>query len=295
MRRLVLILSLAGVIGQTAQAFCTTSGQPGTVLLASHMFQVQDDAAYKAGRDVWVDAGYKADAQVLAWLIWSSFPTGQGCVLEFVGITRDGCAGRVDVQFEQRTAYNVGIAVTDTAAASRYPYTCSLDLLFHIYDANGIPNPRYDPADPMSGPPFLPDPGFNFSSSVRLDVTGEHYINPGGVSLVPPGVLRNGCPQRTAADADLPDYMFTGPGCAGPSGGRTNSVAPNTTTSGGGPVAQRAAVASAQGNAPRVGQGQTQTAASIRAASRAKLSNTLAQMAANTRTQNGRPTVRRQQ
>ncbi len=301
MRTLFLMLPGLVALAPAASAYCTTSGQPGMVALASHVLEIQDDTAYRAGRDVWVTAGVKADAQLFAWLVWSSRPTGQGCVVTFEGRRNDTCAARVDIQFEQRTAYNVGFSASDVppGGASTYPYFCSTELMFHIFDSGEfVPNPRYDPADPAS-PQYIVDPGFDFYSVVGLNVTGEHYVNPGGVGTVPIGVSRNGCPQAQPGD-EFPAYMLEGPGCPAATVGRTGS----TTTSSSGTSWQATTQLTTQSwgaqaqqfSAARVvRQGQSQpTAATIRAASKAKLDSALARIAENTRTQNGRPVVRKQ-
>ena len=263
MRHILRIGVLVSLLAPAANAYCTTTGQPATVLLASHVLEIQDDAAYRAGQDVWVPAAVKADSQIHTWLVWSSQPGGQNCSVTFEGVRNDNCGPRVDVQFEQRTPYNAGIGVSDMPGGSTsYPYSCTVELIFHIYDMTPIPNP--DPTQPP-----LVDPGFNFYMLVDLRVTGEHYVNPGGVGTVPIGVSRQGCPQAQAGD-QFPAYMLEGPGCAGTNVGisstgiRTAKAAPHTGTS-------------------------------LRAASRAKLSSTLAKMATNTRTLNGRPVIRQQQ
>jgi len=263
MRRILQIGVLVSLLAPAANAYCTTSGQPATVMLASQILEIQDDAAYKAGQDVWVPAGVKADAQIHTWLVWSSQPGGQNCLVTFEGVRNDNCGPRVEIQFEQRTPYNAGISAADMPGGSTaYPYSCTVELIFHIYDMTPIPNPD------LKLPPLV-DPGFNFYTLVDLRVTGEHYVNPGGVGTVPIGVSRQGCPQAQAGD-HFPAYMLEGPGCPG---------------------------ANAQINAAgsRTAKIASPTGAFIRAATRAKLSNTLAQMAANTRTLNGRPVIRQQQ
>ena len=303
MRLLVMASTLVALAAPAASAFCTTSGQPGSVALASHVLEIQDDAAYRVGRDVWVTAGVKADAQLFAWLVWSGRPTGQGCVVTFEGRRNDTCATRLDIQFEQRTAYNVGFSASDIPPGgnSVYPYSCSAEVMFHIFDSGEFaPNPRYDPNDPLSQQ-YIVDPGFDFYTVVGLTVTGEHYVNPGGVGTVPIGVSRNGCPQAQPGD-EFPAYMLEGPGCAAP-GGRTNSSSAGTTSSltGSWQAATQLTTQSWGAQAQRfsaarvVRRGQQQpTAQTIRAASKAKLDSALARISDNTRTQNGRPIVRMQ-
>ena len=303
MRLFVMVSTLVAIVAPESSAFCTTSGQPGSVALASHVLEIQDDAAYRAGRDVWVTAGVKADAQLLAWLVWSSRPTGQGCVVTFEGRRNDTCAARLDIQFEQRTAYNVGFSASDvpSGGTSPYPYSCSAEVMFHIFDSGEfVPNPRYDPNDPFSQQ-YIVDPGFDFYSAVGLNVTGQHYVNPGGVGTVPIGVSRNGCPEAKPGD-EFPAYMLQGPGCPAP-GGRTTSSSsgPARSTSGSWQAATQLTAQSwgVQGQhfsaARIIRQGQQQpTAQTIRAASKAKLESALLRIADNTRTRNGRPVVQQQ-
>lgn len=300
MRHIFQLAGLLLALMPSLKAYCTVSGQPGVVNLASHVLEIQDDAAYKAGRDAWVPAGVKADSQLFAWLAWSSFPTGQGCEVTFTGVRNDYCGPRVDIQFEQRTAYNVGIAASDMPGASTsYPYRCSVELMFHAMDRNErFLNPRYDPNDPTTGPQYLPDPGFDFFILVSLNVTGEHYVNPGGVGTVPIGVNRDGCPQAQPGD-EFPAYMLEGPGCAGNGNVRTNSVSVSsisgsamnwqTMTALASTTRVGTAVQSVAKGTPSAAANERQTAASIRAASKAKLSAMLTKVAAQTTRQNGRP------
>ena len=304
MRTLLMVSTLMAFAAVGASAFCTTSGQPNIVALASHVLEIQDDAAYRAGRNVWVTGGVKADAQIFAWLVWSNRPTGQGCVVTFTGRRNDTCGIRVDVQFEQKTAYNVGFAASDIPPGgnSLYPYSCSTEVEFHIFDSGQfVPNPTYDPNGP-SGPQFIVDPGFTFFSVVELTVTGEQYVNPGGVGTVPIGVSRSGCPQAQPGD-EFPAYMLQGPGCA-LQGAGINSSSSVTTSSAQSGSWQSAAQLRTQSWGPQAQQfsasrvvqrkQQQPTAQTISAASQAKLNSALAGIANNTRIHNGRPVVRKQ-
>lgn len=191
-----------------ASGYCEMQDVPRTVRLTTRVVEIQDDAAYRAGRDVWVHAGTQADAQVHLWLVWSHWPTGRNCVVRFVGRENDLCGYRIDVQFQQRTPYNLVMTVSDSPSASpRYPLRCSLEARFHVQDITPIPNP-----DP-SQLPYV-DPGFYYSTVIELEVTGTRYANPGGVASVPPGVNRNGCPVAQPGD-EFPPYMLEGPGCPG--------------------------------------------------------------------------------
>lgn len=306
MRFSIFALVLIAALAPSAQAYCTTSGQPGMVMLASHVLEIMDDDAYKQGRTVWVPGGVKADSQLFAWLVWTDRVTGQGCVVTLKERRNDHCGPRLDVQFQQRTAYNVGFAASDMPGVSTaYPYRCTTELVFHIFDSGQmVPNPAYDPNDPFS-PQFIVDPGFDFYTLIQLDVTGEHYTNPGGMPSVPDGVTRNGeCPDAQPDD-EFPAFMLTGPNCAGNI--RRNSASSGATVSAASWQAMTAAasktsgglaVQSVQGSqsAGAVAKGasapQRQSAASIRMASKAKLTAMLDKVAANTVKQGGRPILR---
>ncbi len=224
--RCVLLTVLFGALAPDLRAYCTTSGQPAAVTLASHVYEVKDDDAYKQGRDVWVPAGVKADSQLFIWLVWSHRTTGQGCIVVLKQRRNDHCGSRLDIQFEQRTSYNAGFAASDTPGPlTNYPFSCSTELVFHIHDSGEwIPNPAWDPLDPASAR-YIVDPGFYFYTLVQLNTTGERYVNPGGVPSVPDGVTRNGeCPVAQPDD-EFPAFMLSGPGCSGPNV-RGNSAAP---------------------------------------------------------------------
>ena len=315
MRSMILGLTLVAGCAPSASAYCTTSGQPGIVTLASHVMLIQDDTAYKAGTDLWVLGGTKADAQLFAWLVWSDWPTGQGCVVTMIARRNDTCGGRVDVQFEQRTAYNVGFSASDTGTSTTaYPYRCSLEVVFHIYDTHGIPNPRYNPNDPFNTePPYIPDPGFDFWSVVQLDVTGERMATPGGVPSVPDGVTRNGECPTAQPDDEFPAFMLTGPGCGGNSI-RTNSASTGaavsapamtwqTMTAAASKTASGQSVqdlqaqsavqrSSATGRNALRAAGQPRQSAAMQAASRARLTAMLDKVAASTVRQGGRPMLK---
>lgn len=292
-------------LAPSAHAYCTTAGHPGTVTLASHVLEILDDDAYKQGRNVWIPGAVKADSQLFAWLVWTDRVTGQGCVVTLKARQNDYCGPRLDIQFEQRTAYNVGFVATDNPGASTtYPYSCTTELVFHIFDSGQwVPNPTYDPNDPNS-PQFIIDPGYDFFSLVQLNVTGEHYTNPGGMPSVPDGVTRNGECPTAQPDDEFPAFMLTGPGCAGPNV-RTNSANAGVSVSSantwqamtaaasrtsGGQVVQSTQVGAKTVVAQRWSNQPTQTAASIRTAARAKLGAMLDRVAASTTVQrNGRP------
>ena len=214
MREIATLSVWAALWAPAAGAWCTSAGHPGNVLLQTQVLEIQDDSAYTAGADVWVPAGVKADSLIYAWLVWNNKITGQGCKVTFEGTRNDLCDGRVSIEFQQPTAYNVGFAATDVPGnATAYPWRCTVELMFHVFDMTEfVRNPMWDPDDPMS-PEWLPDPGFDLFTLVEVRVTGQRYVNPGGVPSVPPGVTRNGnCPEPQADDA-FPAYMLTGPGC----------------------------------------------------------------------------------
>lgn len=279
-------------------AFCTVSGQPGTVFLASRVIEMQDDEAWKRGSVVWVPMGIYNDTQVYTWLVWSHRPTGQACVARFMGVRNEHCGGRVAVQFEQRTPYNVGMALADNAAgAAIYPLACTVELIMHVYDSTPDPNPAYNPDDPMCpGPaiqcqPAIIDPGFHYYVLVDLRVTGLRMAQDGGNPSTPRDVTRNGeCPLPEAGE-ELPAYMFQGPGCATPT--RMNTPAGAAVVKSARPLTKSAAPGGASATAIvlTAQTKQAQALAAIRANATATLSRALAAVASQTTVREGRPVL----
>jgi hypothetical protein len=185
----------------TARAACTVSGYPRIVQLRSKVIQTLDDLAYRAGRDVWNATATQADSQIWTWLVWSTQPEGQRCRATFVGVRNDYCGSRINVQFEQRTPYNVGFVVSHVPEENPpYPFFCTVELDFHVQDMTGIPNPNPDE------PPTV-EPGYHYYTVIALNVTGERYTNPDGMPSTPRGVDRNGCVLPLPGD-DFPSFML---------------------------------------------------------------------------------------
>jgi hypothetical protein len=290
MKTMLLIVITLMAWTPSALAYCTVSGAPGIIPLASHVLEMQDDNAWKAGSVVWVPMGIYNDTKIHTWLVWSHRPTGRNCVASFVEYRNDTCGGRVTMQFQQPTAYNVGVAVVDSATGSvSYPVACSVELVFHVFDATADPNPGYNPDDPQCPGPALVcqativDPGFNYTALVDMRVTGQRVVQEGGNPSTPPDVSRDGnCPLPEPGET-LPAYMFRGPGCAarmGMSGnlGVVSALAarrPHTVSG------IKASVAAQQAKALQF----------IRDNAAKSLSTTLLDAAKRTRTKNGKPLV----
>lgn len=276
-----------------AFGYCTVSGQPGVIPMNSRVVEMQDDEAAKQGRIVWTPVGVFSDNQIFAWLHWNNKPTGQGCVATFVGVRNDLCRGRVNTDFRQMTAYNLGVGVTDSGGNNRYPFGCSVELIFHVYDSVPDPNPAYNPNDPacpdpmlIQCQPVLIDPGFDYYILVDLHVTGQRIIPQGGNPSTPPNVSSNGnCPVPEPGET-LPAYMFRGPGCAGPNARNSAAAAP-----GGVAVTSATSAQSASAVFQAAGVQRQQSPQALSAATNARLNVALQAIAARTQTRNGRPVI----
>jgi hypothetical protein len=289
MRELLSLLVLVAGCAPCVRGTCTVSGVPAVMALKSKVVLTQNNDLWKQGFVQWDVTAERNDTQIYTWLQWSSVPTGQGCSVSFTGYTNDTCNGRVKSQFQQSSAYNSGVLAADSAQGNAaYPLACAVQLNFHAFDQNGVPNPNYnpsitDPSDPRSMP-VLPDPGFDFSSVVQLTVTANQFIPEGGNPGTPPGVTRDGACPLPEANEVLPAYMFSGPGCAGPA---KNALAMVANSNGTGASVSLSLSAVVQNTLAR----RESISAQIRAALDSNLRAALAAATVRTQFRNGRPRI----